>query len=204
MKIIKHVPNTLSVMRVILSLFMCVLAWRGYTWWFVGVYFVAAATDFWDGFIARKFKVESALGTQLENIGDACLILGGVASILLTWFFHGLELGRPWWWFAIAIGATVAVVPISGFVALKRFGTFNKIHLLINRAIGLPLFFMVPLFIALNRVPFWVVLTFCLLIVLANVEEIATVLTMEEFNANHNGIIGSKIARKEGRGTKVS
>ena len=203
MKIIKHVPNTLSVLRVFLSVLMCVLAWRGLTWWFVGVYFLAAATDFWDGFIARKFSVESKLGTQLENIGDASLIFGGIISILLTWHLHGLVLSRPWYWFVIAIAATVAVVPISGFVALARFGTFNKLHLLVNRAIGVPLFFMVPLFIALNRVPFWVVLMFCILVVLANVEEIITVATMEEFNANHNGILGSKIMRKEMRGTKV-
>lgn len=199
MKFVKYIPNTLSVLRILLAIFMCVLAWLGYTWWFVAVFFMVGATDFWDGIIARKFNVQSKLGSQLDLIGDAAMLFGGVASILLAWFNGHLELSQQISWFAIAIGAASATCAVPVVVCRVRFGTWNKMHLFFYRIIGLPLFLLVPLFIFLGQVLFWVVLVFCILVALGQVEEVATLLTMKEFNVYHNGVVGKYIARKEFR-----
>ncbi|MCL2445975.1 MAG: CDP-alcohol phosphatidyltransferase family protein [Oscillospiraceae bacterium] len=200
MKFIKYVPNTLSVLRVLLAALMCVLAWRGHTWWFIAVFFMVGATDFWDGIIARKFNVETKLGSQLDLIGDFAMLIGGVVSVLLAWVNGHLVLSHNWTWFVIAIALTAASCAVPVCVCRARFGMWNKLHLLFYRFIGLPLFLLAPLFIWLGQVNFWLVLAFCILIVLGQVEEVATLLTMKEFHANHNGIIGKRVARKEIRG----
>ena len=49
------------------------------------VFFVAAITDFFDGLIARKFKLESILGKILDPISDKILVL--IAFLLIIAFY---------------------------------------------------------------------------------------------------------------------
>jgi hypothetical protein len=119
---------------------------------------------------------------------------------VLAWINYHLVLSHNWYWFAVAIAATAATCAIPVFVCRARFGMWNKLHLFTYRLIGFPLFLLVPLFIWLGQVNFWIVFAFCIIIALGQAEEVATLLTMKEFNISHNGVIGKYIARKEFRG----
>jgi len=200
MKFIKILPNILSVLRILLAGFMCWLAWRGHNWWFVGVFFMVGATDFWDGKIARKFNVETKLGSQLDLIGDAAMLIGALLSLLLAVLADNLVLSHGVWHYAITIFATLVWMGIPIFITRARFGLWNKMHLFSYRLIGAPLFFLVPLFVVWGQINFWVILSACILIAVATVEEMVTLFVMQEYNINHNGVVGSKIIRKEFRG----
>lgn len=79
----KNLPNILTFFRiailpVIIGLFFIPEAWAA--WSALGLYTVASITDFLDGYLARKMKTESALGTFLDPISDKIFI----AALLVT------------------------------------------------------------------------------------------------------------------------
>jgi CDP-diacylglycerol--glycerol-3-phosphate 3-phosphatidyltransferase len=49
--------------------------------WLLGISFF---TDLIDGFLARRFKVASVLGTRLDSIGDDLTVLVGVIALFVT------------------------------------------------------------------------------------------------------------------------
>jgi CDP-diacylglycerol--glycerol-3-phosphate 3-phosphatidyltransferase len=105
----KHLPNILTGLRLILTLAvflaMLGLASQPFVMWAVGkggdprvvatgLYFtafwgflVAGVTDFFDGWLARKLKVESTLGAILDPIADKVLVAGAVVglAVLGSW-----------------------------------------------------------------------------------------------------------------------
>jgi CDP-diacylglycerol--glycerol-3-phosphate 3-phosphatidyltransferase len=80
-----HVPNALTGLRLILAVvFFCMLSWYQYEGRgdptllnvaFV-VYVVALFTDFLDGYLARRWKVEGAFGRVVDPFVDKILVLG--------------------------------------------------------------------------------------------------------------------------------
>ncbi|MFA7263242.1 MAG: CDP-diacylglycerol--glycerol-3-phosphate 3-phosphatidyltransferase [Caulobacter sp.] len=105
----KHLPNILTALRLVLTLVvflaMLGLASQPFVMWAAGrgidprivqttLYFtafwgfvVAAVTDFFDGWLARRLKVESLLGAILDPIADKVLVAGAVVglAILGSW-----------------------------------------------------------------------------------------------------------------------
>src|SRR5215216_14361 len=84
----RHVPNLLTVSRLLLALvFFAMLAYYQYEGrgdpWFLNtaffVYAVALFTDFLDGFLARRWKVEGQFGRVVDPFVDKILVLGSFA-----------------------------------------------------------------------------------------------------------------------------
>ena len=74
-----------------------------------------ALSDVVDGYLARRYGLETALGRFLDPMGDKILLTTGV--ILLSWVETAVPGFRmPWWVCAIAIGKDVATV--AGFLAI--------------------------------------------------------------------------------------
>jgi CDP-diacylglycerol---glycerol-3-phosphate 3-phosphatidyltransferase len=76
----KNVPNILSVLRIVLTpLFVLMyvqdeLLYRSLS---IGVFAVAAITDYFDGYIAREFNAGSKLGRFLDPLADKVLTFAG-------------------------------------------------------------------------------------------------------------------------------
>lgn len=84
----KHVPNLLTGGRLVLALvFFCMLAYYQYEGrgdpWFLNtaffIYLVALITDFLDGWLARRWKVEGQFGRVIDPFVDKILVLGSFA-----------------------------------------------------------------------------------------------------------------------------
>ena len=79
----KHIPNILSVLRLVLSLFAFLLVVTYHSWLIAFILLALALSSDWlDGWLARRFHWESSLGKKLDNIGDTIFfpfILAGVA-----------------------------------------------------------------------------------------------------------------------------
>ena len=69
-------------MRMALIPVFATLLYYGYSGWALAVFMVAGFSDGMDGFIARRFKQESELGTILDPIADKLLMT--TAFIILT------------------------------------------------------------------------------------------------------------------------
>ncbi len=87
-------PNTLTVMRLIAAPGVAVMFLyftRPWADWFALLLFVSAAvTDFFDGYLARKWKQESNFGRMLDPIADKAMV---VIALLVITGFSGMN---PW------------------------------------------------------------------------------------------------------------
>lgn len=79
-------PNIISILRVVLTplvIFLIMQHSVGAFWWALGLFTLAALTDFWDGSLARRLKASSALGAFIDPLADKIFVLG-----VLTAFTH--------------------------------------------------------------------------------------------------------------------
>ena len=79
-----YIINGITLYRIIAAPFLLLLIFTGQFdifKWLLGVSFF---TDLIDGFLARKFKVTSILGTRLDSIGDDLTVLVAVIALFVT------------------------------------------------------------------------------------------------------------------------
>ncbi|MFH1208769.1 MAG: phosphatidylglycerophosphatase A [Candidatus Omnitrophota bacterium] len=100
-------PNVLSIARGLIGLSLPFLILRpspaGHLWAFV-LFIVGAITDYFDGWIARQYKLESDFGRWIDPFNDKILILAPMVA------FAALHFYSIWW-----------VVPIFFREILVRF-----------------------------------------------------------------------------------
>lgn len=77
----RHVPNLLSLSRVGIILIMMLswvlvhfLTFQVLNWLMFGLFIIGAATDFLDGYLARRWGVGSEFGAMLDQITDKLLV----------------------------------------------------------------------------------------------------------------------------------
>ena len=102
---VKHVPNVLTLGRIVLVPPIVILLF------FHGkfasalaafIFFIASLTDFFDGLVARRFGAESSFGRFLDPIADKVLV---TATLIML-----INLGRvPAWIVMLIISREVAV-----------------------------------------------------------------------------------------------
>ena len=76
----KSIPNFLSLLRIILVFPIIYLL--QVEWYFLAasLFFVSSLTDYFDGYLARKYAIESELGAFLDLIADKILVIA-----ILVW-----------------------------------------------------------------------------------------------------------------------
>ena len=103
-------PNLITVLRLALVPVTGYFLLSGEYGLALIVFFTAALTDFFDGFIARHFELTSALGATLDPIADKLNMF--VATVLLAWQ------GVLPMWLAIAIVLRDVVI-VGGALAFR-------------------------------------------------------------------------------------
>ena len=79
-----YIINGITLYRIVAAPLLLILIFTGrydIFKWLLGVSFF---TDLIDGFLARKYKVTSVLGTKLDSIGDDLTVLVGVIGLFAT------------------------------------------------------------------------------------------------------------------------
>ena len=108
----KHVPNALTVGRIVAAPVCLYLLWTGTVWGQVAgaaLFILAAITDWLDGRLAREFGVSSRLGQFLDPLADKVLVLGAFFLIpFLDPIGRGLAAPAGAWLPWLAIGAIAA------------------------------------------------------------------------------------------------
>ncbi len=89
-----------------------------------GMFAIAAITDFFDGYLARRWKIESVLGAFLDTTADKLLVTGSLLGLI--------AIDRVSVWAAlIIIFREIAVMGLRGIVAatggIVRPSTWGKI-----------------------------------------------------------------------------
>lgn len=102
------IPNALTAARLVAVPLMVVLiladdgAQGAMRWWALGVFLVAAATDYLDGYLARRWGVVSSFGTLADPIADKALVLSALLMIVIVD-------GVAWWPLAVLVVREVGV-----------------------------------------------------------------------------------------------
>lgn len=114
----RQIPNALTVVRIVLVPFFWwalvhadgnVDSVRTLAWW---IFVAAMVTDFADGFLARRWRTESAFGKLLDPIADKALI---GAALIGLW-----QIGALWWILPVVILSREILVTVARlFVAHK-------------------------------------------------------------------------------------
>ena len=80
-------PNKLSILRICMVPLFIVAYFLPFTWGAfvaVGIFVLAAVTDFLDGYIARKYNMVSDLGKLLDPIADKVLVCAALFCVVAT------------------------------------------------------------------------------------------------------------------------
>jgi len=83
---VKNIPNLLTVLRFALTP-LCIFFLIDKDWRYLAllVFVIASITDFFDGYFARKYDVESKVGSFLDPLADKFLVVG----MFVSFFYLG-------------------------------------------------------------------------------------------------------------------
>ncbi len=111
------IPNLLTFLRMALIPVFAILLVYHREGLALVVFTVAGVSDGIDGFIARRFKQESELGTIIDPIADKLLMT--TAFIMLTipgMLGDGRHLPVPFWVTATVIGRDIGIIAVAGAI----------------------------------------------------------------------------------------
>ncbi len=81
----KLLPNILTLSRIaMIPILVAAFYIEGKTahWVAAGIFIFASITDFFDGYLARSFKVQSRIGTFLDPIADKLLVVTAIVMLV--------------------------------------------------------------------------------------------------------------------------
>jgi cardiolipin synthase (CMP-forming) len=109
-RLICHIPNILTIIRLIIIPFIIISLLRSETYTAILLTLVCLGTDFFDGQLARRFKCESRFGQLLDPLADKLLF----GSILFTLLIK--EKLFTW----LTIFTVLALLFIIGFIIFAK------------------------------------------------------------------------------------
>ena len=126
----KHIPNILSALRIVLCLPLLLVDAMTVPFWVL--YVIAGTTDMVDGFLARRWGVESNFGARLDSLADFVFVLA-VGYKLFPW----LKLPTALWMMIGVIALVKMVNAISSYVINHKIAF---LHTKANKLTGFLLF----------------------------------------------------------------
>lgn len=112
----KSLPNLLTAFRIcvvpLLVLVMFIPA-DGARWFALFLFILAAITDFFDGYLARKHNVQSDLGALLDPIADKFLVLASLLMLIAIGTLSGFNVIAA----IIILGREILVTGLREFLA---------------------------------------------------------------------------------------
>ena len=126
----KHIPNILSASRIALCLPLLLADAMTVPFWVL--YVIAGMTDMLDGFLARRWGVESKFGARLDSLADFVFVLA-VGYKLFPW----LKLPTALWMMIGVIALVKMVNAISSYVINHKIAF---LHTKANKLTGFLLF----------------------------------------------------------------
>lgn len=116
-----HIPNLISACRLATAPVILVLARYGYPRIVLAVLIASFASDVLDGYLARRYGQESALGARLDSLGDFVIYI----TIPMAWWQLWPDIARHEAPYILAVMASVTIPPC---IALYKFHALASYH----------------------------------------------------------------------------
>jgi CDP-diacylglycerol--glycerol-3-phosphate 3-phosphatidyltransferase len=170
-----NIPNLLSAFRLIAAPFLLYLAWTERPKLFLVLLAFTLLSDAIDGFVARRLRVSSELGTHLDSLGDLVTYL--VVPLCAWWLWPDIirrEAG-----FVLLVMAALIIPIIAG---LLKFGQLTSYHTWSAKAVAVLM--SIAIFLLLIADIAWPFQCAAVLLCLSACEEIAITLRLPELRSN--------------------
>ena len=126
----KQIPNILSTTRIVLCLPLLLVDAMTVPFWVL--YVTVGTTDMLDGFLARRWGVESKFGARLDSLADFVFVIAAGYKL-----FPWLKLPATLWMMIGLIALVKMVNAICSYVVRNR---IEYLHTKANKLTGLLLF----------------------------------------------------------------
>ena len=126
----KIIPNILSASRIVLCLPLLLVDEMTLPFWVL--YAIGGTTDMLDGFLARRWGVESKFGARLDSLADFVFVLA-VGHKLFPW----LKLSDELWMMIGLVALVKASNAVSAYLVRQR---IEFLHTKANKLTGFLLF----------------------------------------------------------------
>lgn len=176
----KNLPNILSISRLIISGF---LFFPGINpSFFTVLYLYCGLSDVADGYIARRWEAESAIGAKLDSLGDLVFyVLITVLFFTRTRFMEDAII----LWLVVFI---FAFKLLNVIITKIRFRQWGMLHTIGNKLSGLLVYFMLPLYILLPDTTLIIGLFVIAFVLAVTLEETAILLTADQYDPNRRSL----------------
>ena len=130
----KNIPNYISISRIIMAIALFIPKTFSITFYMIYIY--CGLSDILDGFLARKYKITSELGSKIDSISDMIFVLVSLLKVMPV-----IEISiQIYIWIAIIVVIKVFNI-ILGYIQYKK---LTLLHTIANKFTGLVLF-VIPL-----------------------------------------------------------
>lgn len=111
-----NLPNLLTALRLLLSIILfCFLA-VGWYWTSFWLFIVAAGTDWFDGYFARKFGQVTMLGRILDPFADKVIVCGTLILLAAIPAVYETPWGLRAWMVVVIVGRELLVTALRSFI----------------------------------------------------------------------------------------
>lgn len=171
------------------------------------LYFLGGLSDVADGFLARKWQVQSEKGAKMDTWADLSFMLGTIIYLVIATEIENYSAAFTFI-FIVWMGIGIAVIALLRFISMavceSRFGKFTGIHTIANKVAGVMLFLTVPiglLGISLGRLGYCILSIWAILVWIvcgfASVEEMIIVFKMKTLDVNRKSIFSKSKPEKK-------
>ena len=175
-----NIADWFSFYRVIAAPFLLVLLWLEERELFTWFLLISYTTDMIDGFLARRLKITSARGSQLDSMGDQITFIIGILGLFI---FETEFINSNYIIILIAFSPYI----IQMLIAYKKYGKATAFHTYLAKlsAVVQGVFILWVLF---SGPIYWLFYTMLILGLLETIEEITLIFMYKEWASDIKGI----------------
>lgn len=174
------IPNILSLYRLFVFPIVILMIVLRLELVYAILVVISLNTDVWDGFIARRFNQQTAIGARIDSLADIGMYITALSGIIV---FKIHEIGPDAWLYYVFIACYV-IVTLSPLI---KFGKIQSFHLYSIKSAGYlqGIFFILLFFVDYFPVYFYVMVNLSLL---AFVENLSIQLIIPEMRSDIKGL----------------
>ncbi|MEX2597657.1 MAG: CDP-alcohol phosphatidyltransferase family protein [Salibacteraceae bacterium] len=175
-----NIADWFSFYRIAVFPILMLLIFVEWRVWFTWMLLISYLTDAIDGQLARRLKISSPRGSQLDSMGDQLTLVAALAGVL--YFEHKFFL-EEWLFIGIAIG----LYTLQMIIAWRKYGKATAFHTYLAKisAILQAAFILWLLWFGTN---YWLFYPMIILSILETVEEITLIFMFDEWRSDVKGI----------------
>jgi cardiolipin synthase len=174
------IPNILSLYRLFMFpvILLMILLRQEVT--FAVLLVISLNTDVWDGFIARRFNQQTAIGARIDSLADIGMYITALTGITL---FKIGEIGPDAWLFYVFV-ASYIVTHLSPLIKFRKIQTFHLYSIKLGGYLQ-GIFFILLFFTGYPPIYFYVMVNISLL---AFIESLTIQMIIPEMRSDVKGL----------------